>query len=307
MNWLRQNRSVGALLIVFGMCLLIVLILLYWTGRKWIITSNEFTKARTEASRLESLDPFPNDANYHALKGYNEKYRVALDQFKEELKKHAIPETPLAPNEFQSRLRQATVATLSRARASNVKLPDNFRLGFDEFATSMPKTAVAPFLGEELAQVQMLMNILLDAKVDSVTGFSRLPLTEETAAPPNATPVPGPSRAGRRATPTLAGAAAPKLIERDVIDLTFKAAPVAARRVLNDIVNSSGQFFIIRTLYVRNERDQGPPREKSAESPAGPDQGASTQQGAAAGPLIFIVGNEHIEVSATIEMLRFLF
>jgi hypothetical protein len=70
---------------------------------------------------------------------------------------------------------------------------------------------------------------------------------------------------------------------------------------LNELTNSTGQFFIIRTLYVHNEKDKGPPRQRTgaptpAESP--------TQPGAAA-PLNFIVGNEHIEVSATIEMLRF--
>jgi hypothetical protein len=76
---------------------------------------------------------------------------------------------------------------------------------------------------------------------------------------------------------------------------------------LNDIVSSSGQFFIIRTLYVHNEKDKGPPREKTAEAtPAESTQATPAQQGAAA-PLNFIVGNEHIEVSATIEMLRFTF
>jgi hypothetical protein len=72
---------------------------------------------------------------------------------------------------------------------------------------------------------------------------------------------------------------------------------------LNEIANSSGQFFIIRTLYVHNEKDKGPPRQRTGEpAPAEP----AAQPGAAA-PLNFIVGNEHIEVSATIEMLRFTF
>ena len=86
-------------------------------------------------------------------------------------------------------------------------------------------------------------------------------------------------------------------MERNVVDLTFKAAPAAARKVLNEIASSTGQFFIIRTLYVRNEKDKGPPRGKTAE----PNPSA-TETG-----LNFIVGNEHIEVSARIEMVRFTF
>jgi len=313
MTWFRQNRLLGALLIAFGICALFAVILLLWTGSKLATARGEFNKTATERARLEALDPFPSEVNYRKLKDYIENYRVALDKFKEELKKEAIPETPLAPNEFQSRLRQAIVATLNRARTSNTKLPDNFRLGFDEFATALPKTAVTPLLGQELSQVQMLISILLDARVDSVTSFRRAPLTEETEAnaTPTATPVPGrPARRGsslQKEMPSQKGATAQKVLERNIVNLTFKAGPGAARKVLNEIASSNGQFYIIRTLYVRNEKDQGPPREKSTEpTPAGAGAGASDQPAPAAA-LNFIVGNEHVEVSATIEMLRFSF
>ena len=313
MNWFRQNRLLGALLIAFGICMVITMILLYSTGSKLATARGEFDKATTERARLETLDPFPNDANYHKLKDYIANYHVMLDKFKEELKKEMIPETPLAPNEFQSRLRQATVATLNRARANNVKLPENFRLGFDEFATALPRTAVAPLLGQELSQVQMLINILLDARIDGVTSFHRMPLTEEKEPKAAPTATPAPVRAGRRGGPTQkaaspeTGGLASRVFERNIVDLTFKAAPDAARRVLNEISNSNGQFYIIRTLYVRNEKDQGPAREKTVEpAPAGAATAAPNQP-APAGSLNFIVGNEHIQVSATIEMLRFSF
>ena len=302
--WFQQNRALGTLLIVFGICALFAGILLYWRWAKWRDARQTFDQAAAERSRLERLDPFPNDVNYRKLQGYLDRYNTQLDKFKEELKKDVVPTPPLAPNEFQSRLRQATIATLSRAQANNVKLPDKFQLGFDVFATSLPGTAVAPLLGQELSQIQMLVNILLDAKVDSVTSFHRAPLSEERG--PSSSPTPSPAT-GRKGAPTKASTPAPTLIERNTVDLTFKAAPAAARKVLNDIVSSSGQFFIIRTLYVHNEKDKGPPREKTAEAtPAESTQATPAQQGAAA-PLNFIVGNEHIEVSATIEMLRFTF
>ena len=91
-----------------------------------------------------------------------------------------------------------------------------------------------------------------------------------------------------------------------MVEVTFKAAPGAARKVMNEITSSTGQFFIIRTLYVHNEKDKGPPHERTgAPTPAPSPQASPGQQGA--GALNFIVGNEHIEVSATIEMLRFTF
>ena len=292
MNWFQQNRLLAMVLIAFGICVLFAGILLYSTRARWSDARQAFETAAVERSRLQRLDPFPDDANYRKLKIHLENYGAALDKFKEDLKKEVAPAPPLAPNEFQSRLRQAVIATLNRARASSVKLPDKFQLGFDEFTTAMPKTAVAPLLGQELSQIQMLINILLDARVDGVTSFHRAPLPEEQRL--SITPTPAPSPGSK---PPGTKASAPTLLERNVVDLTFKAAPSAARKVLNEIASSTGQFFIIRTLYVRNEKDKGPPREKTAEANPSPNETG----------LNFIVGNEHIEVSATIEMVRFMF
>jgi hypothetical protein len=308
MTWFRQNRALGTLLIIFGISALFSVVLLYWTSNKWIAARNEFSKAAAERARLESLDPFPNDANYEKMKVHIANYSVALDKFKDELKKEMVEEVPLAPNEFQTRLRQASIVTLNRARANNVKLPDNFRLGFDEFATALPKATLAPLLGQELSQVQMLINILLDAKIDSVTSFHRNALTEEQESKPAPTPAPVGARSGRKGAPVQKGKPAePKLLERNIVDLTFKAAPSAARKVLNEISISSGQFYIIRYLYVHNEKDKGPSREKSAQPAPPASEPAAPNQPANTAPLNFIVGNEHIEVSARIEMLRFMF
>ena len=303
MKWFQQNRALGTLLIVSGVCVLLGAALLYWRWSVWGEAKQTFDQATAERSRSQGLNPFPNDANYRKLQGYLERYSDALNKFKDELKAGVAPAPPLAPNEFQSRLRQATLAAEERARTSNVKLPDRFQLGFDEFARIMPNTAVAALLGQELSQVQMLINILLDAKVDSITSFRRHPLPEERGASPTPTPPPG-QRVATAAKP--GGTPTPKLIERNVVEISFKAPPGAARKVLNEITNSTGQFFIIRTLYVHNDKDKGPPRERTgAPTPAPSPQASPSQQGA--GALNFIVGNEHIEVSATIEMLRFTF
>jgi hypothetical protein len=301
MKWFQQNRVFGAFLIGFAICALLAGALLYWRWSIWSDVRQTFDKAAAERNRLLHLDPFPNNANYRKLQGYLDQYSAALDKFKEALKAEVAPAPPLAPNEFQSRLRQAVLATFDRARVKNVKLPDKFQLGFDEFTRAMPNTAVTSLLGQELSQIQMLINILLDAKVDSLTSFHRAPLTEERGPSPTPTPSQVPGRRLATSTP------APTLVERNVVDVTFKAAPSAARKALNEIAASSGQFFVIRTLYVHNEKDKGPPHEKAASPPPTPSAQTIPGQPSAAAPLNFIVGNERIEVSATIEMLRFTF
>ncbi len=302
MKWFQQNRALGTILLAAGIGILLCGALLYWRWSVWTDAKQTFDQAAAERNRLQGLNPYPDNANYKKLQGFLEKYTAALDKFKDDLKGEVAPDPPLAPNEFQSRLRQATLAVQERARTNNVKLPDNFQLGFDEFARMMPGTAVAALLGQELSQTQMLINVMLDAKVDSITSFRRHPLPEERGATSTPTPPPGQRAAVARpgATP------APKLIERNVVDISFKAAPSAARKVLNEITNSASQFFIIRTLYVHNEKEKGPPHERTASPTPAPNPQASPGQ-QAPGALNFIVGNEHIEVSATIEMLRFVF
>ena len=301
MKWFQQNRALVTFLVIPAVCILLGAGLLYWRWSVWSDAKQTFDQATAERNRLLQLDPFPNDANYRKLEGYLEKYNAALEKFKEQLKAEVAPEPPLAPNEFQTRLRQATIAAQAHARTTNVKLPDNFQLGFDEFARTMPDTAVAPLLGQELSQVQMLINVLLDAKVDSITAFRRQLLSQERRA--SATPTPTPSTI-RGAKPS--GTPAPTLIERNVVEVTFKAPPSAVRKVVNEITSSTGQFFIIRALYVHNEKDKGPARERAATSAPAETPPPSPGQ-SPAGALNFIVGNEHVEVSATIEMLRFTF
>src|SRR2546429_2857319 len=232
-KWFQQNRAFGKLLIGFAICALLTGALLYWRWSAGNDARRGFTEMVAERYRLGSLDPFPNDANYRKLQGYLQSYSAALDKFKEQLKSEVAPAPPLAPNEFQSRLRQAVVAVLDRARTNNVKLPDKFQLGFDEFTRTMPSTAVTVLLGQELSQIQMLINIVLDAKVDSVTSLRRTPLPEEGESALTATP---PPTVGRRApTSKPGGPPAPTSTHPNPVHLTSTPTPATARKALNEI------------------------------------------------------------------------
>src|SRR4029077_7058770 len=90
-------------------------------------------------------------------------------------------------------LRQSMLVVSEKARTNRVKLPDNFALGFEEYTTGLPNTGVAPLLGQELTQIQALVDLLIDAHVDGITTFTRKPLADEhgTAATPTPAPTPG--------------------------------------------------------------------------------------------------------------------
>ena len=117
------------------------------------------------------------------MKAHAGDYGAALAKLKDELKTRVFPLPPMAPNEFQSHLRLAMTAVAEKARANKVRLPDKFYLGFDEFAAALPNEVAAPLLGQELAQVESLLDTLLEARVDTLISFRRTPLPEEHGTP----------------------------------------------------------------------------------------------------------------------------
>ena len=299
MNWFGQNRWLGTFLVVFGIATIGALYFLFSARSTANQALTKFQEAVTEKNRLERLDPFPSEANHRKMKMHLENYAAALNKLKEELKARVPNPPPLAPNEFQSHLRQSMLAVAEKARTNRVKLPDNFALGFEEYTAGLPNTAIAPLLGQELAQIEGLVNLLIDARVDGIMTFTRKPLADEhgAAASPTSSTAPG---AKPNASP------GPQLVERGVVDVTFSSAPSATRKVLNQVISSSQNFYVVRLLHVRNEKDKGPPREQAGQTQPGT---AAVQPTPAktpgTGALTFIVGNEHIETSARIELLRF--
>jgi hypothetical protein len=222
MNWFGQNRWLGTFLVVFGIATIAAVCFLFSAKSSSNEALARFQESSNEKNRLERLDPFPNEANHRKMKLHLENYSTTLNKMKEELKARVPSPPPLAPNEFQSHLRQSMIAVAERARTNRVKLPNNFALGFEEYTTALPTTTAAPLLGQELTQIESLMNLLIEARVDGITAFTRKPLSDERGAA--ATPTPSPRPGGP------AGAVGgPQLIERGVIDVTFSSAPSAGR------------------------------------------------------------------------------
>src|SRR5438067_11781640 len=182
MNWYRENRWLGNFLIAFAVTALLALWFLFRARSGFTEASAQFNEAATERNRLEHLNPFPNEGNFRKTQAALNDYGATLTKLKEELRARVLPVEPIAPNEFQSRLRRAIVNTTERARANRVKLPENFHLGFDEFTTTLPTTAAAPLLGQELAQIELLLGLVIDAHVDAIMSIKRRPPAAEPAS-----------------------------------------------------------------------------------------------------------------------------
>ena len=306
MSWFRENRFLGAFVIFFSAGTMVAVCFLLSAKSDWDDAVSRFDVTATELNRLERLAPYPSDENLRKMNADVQDYATTLERLKGELKTRAFSLSPMAPNEFQSRLRLAATAVVDKARANNVRLPDKFYLGFDEYASALPSEVAASLLGQELAQIEWLLDTLFEARVDALTSFHRMPLPQEHKAAPEA---PTATPAGRRPE----AMASPRPLERNVVEATFVSTPAAARRVLNQIAGANEQFFVLRLLHVRNEKDKGPPREVAADTTgvvaASPpaSAGSLATKSSMPGSLSFIVGNERVETSMKIEMVRFTF
>jgi hypothetical protein len=299
MNWFRENPFWSAFIAIAGGALLLAAAFLWWTKGSYEDAMAKYRESAAEQTRLESGNPYPSAANVGKMKTYLDNYKATLDKLKAELKTRMLTEAPLAPNEFQTRLRQAIIHTAENARNNRVKLPANFFLGFDEFVSSLPSPEDAPALGQELSQVQLLLNTIIEARVDAITAFHRI-------SHPGTATAAGLAPAATPRTPPKPSAG-PKLIEQRTVEFAISASPTAGRRVINQIVAANEQFFIIRAIRVKNQKDKGPPRENAGPTTPIPPPNRTGAAPAAtpAGPLNFIVGNEHIDLSARVELVNF--
>src|SRR5881398_1969545 len=139
MSWYRNNRWLGNFVIAFAGSALLALWFLFHVRSGFAEAFVQFNDAAAERNRLEHLNPFPNEENYRKTQTALDNYGASLNKLKDELRAQTVPVSPLAPNEFQSRLRRAIVNTTEKARANRVKLPENFHLGAHEAGVPLTK------------------------------------------------------------------------------------------------------------------------------------------------------------------------
>lgn len=281
-----------------GGALALVIALLLWAKFRFDAADTEFRETANTLQQLEAGNPYPNSANVARSKAQMGTYQAALEKLQAELATHVMATQAMAPNEFQIQLLQVTNAVAEAARASKVKLPDNFKLGFDEFSSALPKAQDVPKLARELSQLQLLANLIIESKPDAITVFKRVPPAPAPSAPPTR---------GASASPPSSVANA---VERTTVDFKVAASPSALRKIINQIATANDQFYLLRTLHIKNQNDKGPSREHAP----GSAPRATPVTAAAASPdpahpatpaLSFIVGNEHVELAARVELIDF--
>ena len=306
MNWIKENPFVAgvaaaALLVLIGLGFL-----LSQSIDEYLVQEENYTAKVKELHALQEQTPYPNTKNLEAIRGNVQDYKKHLIQLEEVARKRlpAVPEKE-TPQEFQDELRKVVSAVTQKAKDAKTTLPDNFYLGFDIYATSLPQPEAAAPLSRQLAAIRWIFEKIIESGVSKVNSFTRGTLPSETpgGSPPAAKPA--------NAKPQEVKAS--EIIQKNKLTISLTGEQVRMRRALNELVTSP-QFLIIRALDFQNSALKGPLKvsatDKANAATANPGGELANVFGAAAGKknaddLPILLGRETITGRLVLELLDF--
>ncbi len=317
MSWIKDNKFAALL---GGVTLLVAIVLLYvgMTFRSnYSQALQSYQDAAAEVDEFESLPLYPSDANRDGkTKALNE-YRAAITGLRNSFDKFRPKELKnIAPQDFTGNAKSAQEAVKNAFESAKTKLPDEFFLGFEDYASgSLAPGDATGILNFQLGAIKHLMLALAKTAPSQLQNLHR--------------PKPPEEDGGK----WVAGA--DDAYRAYPVEVTFKATEHSAREFLDALANSPDYFYCVRCLRLANDKNKAPNKADakfeaapgSAKAPASPfgASGAFVLPGdePAPGPkpapsaapakaadtgriLNQVLGDEQVEVFLRIDVLQFL-
>ena len=299
MNWIKENKFLTGFFAVMLVGLGGLGYFLFSAMGSFDEATNRYNTLATELSRLQNLPVSPSQKNLAALGEQKDEAVKTIAAFQSSLAAKTFPYEPMEPAQFQDKLKATKTAVVEKASGSP-KLPDKFFLGFDPYETRPPDNKeVAALLGHELKAIEWLFMQLIESKVTEVKSIKRDSLPEEG----------GKGRGGDKADKK--GRA---LVNSHTVDLVLQCQQKALGVFLNTLVSPKApQFYIVRTLSLKNQTEKGPPKVANNAPPPPPSPSPAPNGVAAPSPApqapqsvsTYIVGEEQLEVTLQIEIVDF--
>lgn len=237
---------------------------------------------------LQTRKPFPNQQNLETTKATLEEYVAEIGKLRDEVTKLELPVPEISPESFQDNLRQVVSEIEKRAAEVGTQLPKDFYMGFDNYKSNLPTPRTAGLLSRQLKAISIVINRLLELKVDEIVTVTRPNLPEEASAQ------------GKETTPPI--------VTKSPFEVVFRSDQGKARMALNTIESSRQVFFILRSVMIENSQLLGPSRYEVTGTATPPPETAGTGEdegGARIGNLKIIVGRESVTVGMQLEMATF--
>jgi hypothetical protein len=192
---------------------------------------------------IESLErrvPYPNKENAEALKGEVGKYNAAVQELYQSLNSFQRPlNTALQGTQFAQLVKKTVQDYREFAKVGGLEIEsaEEFQLGFDAYAASIPKPQLVPVLDYELEAIDHLLRGLVTSRVGSLLSFERDAIPGE---------------------PGGAEEHDSGVVHKYPVRLRFRSDYNALQTFVNSIANDKQFFYVVRVLKVQNGAIEGP-------------------------------------------------
>ncbi len=306
MSWVKENKFLTGFITVMVVGVGALGYEVYSASSRYDEAQEGYTKVATEYNRLRrNVVPFPSRANLEQLEKQKQEAGKVVTDFESQLAQKEFPFTPLSPTGFQDQLKNAVNAVRKASQEGGVKLPEKFYLAFEKYETVPPNPEAAAPLGRELKAVEWVVNQILNqppTRIEGITGLARTDLPEERGKGGNKS---GPQAGGPASSPGAGkppgsgggGGGRRDLVKYHSFSVNILCKQEGLLAVLKALASPTApQFFVVRKVSVRNEKEKGPLKVDPNAPAADPTKPA--------GPAL-IVGEEKIEAIISIDMVDF--
>ncbi len=245
MTWITEHKFLCGL----SATTLVLAAGLVWYGNqggmRYDAAKSAFDQAYQDASSYEKFKPYPNQENLDAKTKSLEAFRADTEALQDAL-------TPYRPEEmvnistqaFTDLLKAANEETRQAFSAAGTQMPDEYFCGFSPYKTRVVAGNATPILAYQLGTVKRIMLDLAKAKPTRIINVHRPQLDEEI---------------GKTYEPQ-----ADQVARGLPLEVVFQCREESLRQFLSSLVNSKEHFTVVRSLRIKNQK-QEPPNSKDAE------------------------------------------
>lgn len=266
MDWIRENKTLASIMGVFLALALALGFLVFNAWSAFSESNDRFANANNGLAAMKSADLFPSSENLVKKKTAVEDYEKKVTTLSKVLLSLQPSAEAVTETDFQAKLK-AKIAEIRASAGKTTKLPGDFALGFADYTSSLPKSAViAQELSEYLDASEAVTRTMIGAGIESVDTFDRslLGLEKGEPAQPKAPSglIPGAPKKGVGVKPAAATKEVAKMVERRTLTLTMTCDQGPLQKMLNQLASPSEMpyFTAVRLLRVENEKNEGPLR-----------------------------------------------
>lgn len=252
MDWIRENKPLAAILGVIAVGSLALGYLLYDAWSVYDETKEGYLGLGNQVAALKGARLAPTNENLAAKQAAVDEYAKLVDTLGKTVLFLQPKVDPINDIEFQDKLKAKISEIRKLAGQANVQLPADFAFGFDDYTSTLPKSAAAATeLSGYLDAMEKLMKLFLDCGVKGVDLLERSKLPVEAATAANAQ---GNNNAAMR------GQVSAEILEKRQISavLTLDQGPL--QLLVSRLTSPSEMpyFTSLRVLRVENQMQDGP-------------------------------------------------